>query len=175
MKRIIISCLTVFLLFLLQSSIFHYFSFGNTVPNLLLIAVVSYGLMRGEYSGIIAGFFCGLLMDIFFMNYLGFHSFIYMYIGYFNGKINKYYIKEDFKIPVISMLVSDILVNLSVYIFRFVFRGKFSFANYFTNVFIGDLVYTLLISIVIYPLLLLLENKIINVSFKKEEKNSDVI
>lgn len=175
MKKIIISCLTVWLLFILQTSVFRFIAFGNTVPNLLLIAVVFYGLMRGEYSGIIAGFFCGLLMDIFFMNYIGFHAFIYMYIGFFNGKLSKYIIEKDYKIPLISVVLSDILVSLCVYLIHFVFRGRFSFNTFFTNVLIGDLIYTLVLAIILYPVLNLLEDKVVLAVFKKEDNSGDVI
>ena len=66
MKKGIIAAIFIWMLFLLQSTVFQSLSFNGIVPNLLIVLTASYGFMSGEKWGLIVGFFCGLLCDIFF-------------------------------------------------------------------------------------------------------------
>ena len=172
MKRLIISILTVFILFLLQTGIFRFLAFGNCVPNLLLIAVVSYGLMRGEHSGMITGFFCGLLIDVFYMDFIGFFALLYLYVGFGAGKLNYFYIKENYLLPLIATLLAGFTTNFVIYIVLYLLKGHLNFIDYLINVILGNVIYTLVAAVAIYPLMLLTENKIINRPGRKEETDA---
>ena len=81
MKRFIVCVFLIILCFLFQTTVFKGIALGGIVPNLMIILTASFGFMRGEKTGLIMGFFCGLLADIFFGNVLGLNAMIYMYIG----------------------------------------------------------------------------------------------
>lgn len=172
MKKIIVSIATVIILFLLQTSVFQYFSFGGIVPNLMLVVISVYGFMRGEYDGLLTGFICGLLTDIFFMDFLGFYALLYMYIGFLNGLLHKNFLPDDFRLPLIAIGVSDLTASLLNYLLLFLLNGRLHFEFYFKNIIFAELVYTLGIAIVLYPLILLLEYKFVLVDFGKESKDA---
>ena len=113
------------------------------------------------------GFFSGMLMDIFFGSILGFYALEYMYIGYFNGFFRKQFFPDDIKLPLILIGVSDILYNLGVYVLRFFFRGKFQIGYFMLHIVIPELVYTLLVTIVLYFIILK-----INQHLERMEKRS---
>lgn len=171
MKKLICSIITVLILFLLQTSIFKYISLGGIVPNLLLILICTYGFTRGETDGLIAGFFCGLLNDIFFMNFIGFYTILYMYLGYVNGKFHEYYYSEDVIIPISSFAVTDLLASFATYIFLFLLNGKFNFSYYFVHVILAEVIYTIGVAIILFPLLRVLEIKFINREIIKEPED----
>ncbi|MDE5865677.1 MAG: rod shape-determining protein MreD, partial [Lachnospiraceae bacterium] len=98
MRRILITALLIFICFLMQCTVFHALAFGGIVPNLMIVLTSSYGFMRGEKDGLLIGFFCGLLVDIFFGSVIGFYALIYMYIGYANGKFCPIFFPEDIKL-----------------------------------------------------------------------------
>lgn len=168
MKRFICSLLTVLILFLLQTSVFKYISLGGIVPNLLLILICIYGFMRGETEGLIAGFFCGLLNDVFFMQHIGFYTILYMFIGYGNGKLNELYYPDDAIIPITSIVLSDLFMSMCNYVFLFLLNRRFDFSYYFVHIILRELIYTLGMFIIIYPLLRILETKFINKEINKE-------
>ena len=91
MKRFLIYLSEILILFVIQTSTFHYFGLADIMPNLLLILVVSSAYMRGRLTGLGIGFFTGLLMDIVYGELIGLYAFIYMIIGYFTGYANKIY------------------------------------------------------------------------------------
>ena len=97
MKRNIAAVALVILFFILQSTLFQTLHFGGISPNLLIILTASFGFMCGKKYGLVVGFFCGLLTDIFFGNVIGLYALIYMYIGYANGFFNSIFYQNDIK------------------------------------------------------------------------------
>ena len=94
MKSKIVLFFTIIVCFLMQSTVLHLISIGSITPNLLLILCVSMGLMRGRKSGLWTGFFCGLLVDLFYGSVFGFYALIYMYAGFLSGYAFRIYFKK---------------------------------------------------------------------------------
>ena len=95
MRKFLVTFIMIITCFLLQTTLFRYIAFGGVVPNLLMILTASTGIMRGEKEGLVTGFICGLLIDIFFGSFLGFYALIYMYIGFIDGVFNKIFFPEN--------------------------------------------------------------------------------
>lgn len=158
MLSVLVCVFFVFICFLLQSTVFPNLAFGGIIPNLMIIVTASYGFMRGRKSGLLVGFFSGLIMDIFFSSVLGFYALIYMYIGYLNGVFKKMFFPEDIKLPIALIVGSDFLYNITIYVLSFLLKGRFQFSNYFFNIIIPEMVYTIIVTCALYPLLLLVES-----------------
>ena len=158
MLTIVVSAFFVIICFLLQSTVFHSLSLGGIIPNLMIILTASYGFMRGRKSGLLIGFFSGLLMDIFFSDILGFYALLYMYIGYLNGVFKKMFYPEDIKLPIALIVGSDFLYNILIYLLTFLLNGRFQFLYYFFNIMIPEMVYTIIVTCIFYPLLLFSES-----------------
>ena len=154
MRRKIVLFIIIAICFLLQTTVFRALTFANIGPNLLIIVVSSFGLMRGKKEGLWVGFFCGLLIDIFFGFYLGGYALLYMYIGYINGMFKKYFYPDDIKLPMVMIGASDIACNLVIYFVMFLMRSKFKFWYYFSSIIIPEFVYTMVITIFLYFILL---------------------
>ena len=101
MKKAIVSSVFILCLYLLQSTLFAMFSVGGIRPNLLIIAVASLGFLGGKRTGIYAGFFSGLLIDIGFRSVYGVNALLYMYIGYTCGTLKKILFPKDIKMPLL--------------------------------------------------------------------------
>lgn len=160
MRRFIASAILIMLCFILQSTVFKELEFGGIVPNLMIVLTASYGFMRGEKAGLMVGFFCGLLADIFFGGLLGLYAMIYMYIGYLNGKFNKLFYPEDIKLPLALILVSDLGYGMICYLTLFLLRGRFHLSYYFLNIILPEMVYTILVTLVLYPVILWINRKL---------------
>ena len=82
MRRKIVVTIIILVCFILQCTVFRSLAFGGIIPNLMIILTSSFGFMRGDREGLVIGFFCGLLCDIFFGQSLGFYALLYMFIGF---------------------------------------------------------------------------------------------
>lgn len=82
-KRKIITLFIIVVCFLLETTVFPSFSLAGITPNLLVVIVSSFGFMRGKNEGMVVGFICGLLIDVFFglQGVIGFYALIYTLIG----------------------------------------------------------------------------------------------
>lgn len=170
MKRFLITFFAIITLFVLQGTFFKAFAFGNTVPNLLIILTVSVSLMRGDKAGILTGFFSGLLLDIFSGPAIGLYALIYMYIGYANGGFSKIFFPEDIKLPMIMIILSDFIYGMCVYSLLFLLRGRTDFSFYLRKIIIPECIYTIVVTLVLYPLILYIEKKLKNAEIRKARK-----
>lgn len=170
MRRKIVIAVTIIICFLLQSTVFQRLSFVSISPNLLIVVTAAFGFMRGRKEGLFVGFFCGLLMDVFFGPVLGFYALLYMYVGFINGIFKKIFYPEDVKLPIFLMAASDLSFNIIIYFIMFLFRGRFEFGYYFIHVMIPELVYTMIVAVVIYFILLKINQKLEEIEKRSAKK-----
>lgn len=157
----------IWILFILQSTVFKFLQIASTTPNLLLILTVSLGFMRGKREGLFVGFFCGLLIDLFYSSILGYYALIYMFIGFFCGCLCNVFFDEDIKVPLIFVTVTDLLYGTVIYLTRFFLRGRVDFAGYMKSVILPEIVYTVIVTLILYRIIYLINRKL-----TEEEKGS---
>lgn len=160
MLRKIIMTLLVLVCFILQGTVFRSLEIGGIVPNLMIILTSSFGLMRGDRTGLLTGFFCGLLCDIFYGNMLGFYALIMMYIGFLNGKFSGIFYPEDIKLPLALIISSDLTYGVVCYVLLFLLRGRFAFSFYLTRVILPEAIYTIVAAMLLYPLVLKINERL---------------
>ncbi|MBO5070923.1 MAG: rod shape-determining protein MreD [Roseburia sp.] len=160
MRRKVAVSIIIIICFLLQTTLFQALAFASISPNLLIIVVSAFGFMRGKKEGLFIGFFCGLILDIFGGTVLGFYALIYMYIGYLNGFFRKLFYPEDIKLPMLLIAGSDLASNFIIYFFLFLFRNKYDIGYYFWHVMIPELVYTMVVTIFLYFVILKINQRL---------------
>ena len=153
MKRILSYAALILIFFLVQNNIFAASSLIATVPNLLLILVFSFGFIRGSLEGMLIGFFCGLLNDVFFGDIIGFSALMYSVLGYVMGLLGNLYYTDFVNMPLILCLFSMLAYHIGTYLFAFLIPGHRGFGAYLTSVAIPELLYTGLMTLLLYPLL----------------------
>ena len=160
MKRKVITGLIVLVCFLLESTVFHKLTFANISPNLMIIVVSSFGFMRGKKTGMTVGFFSGLLVDLLWGSMLGFHMLIFTIIGYLNGTFERLFYDDDIKLPIILIGASEIFYSLIMYGCMYMLQGDFLFGNYLYRIILPELVYTILVTLVLYQIILKINRKL---------------
>lgn len=168
MKRVITLGILIIICFVLQTALFPFIEIADVTPNLLLILTVSFGLMRGRREGMLVGFFCGFLYDVYFGYTIGFYMLIYMLIGYCNGFFHRLYLVEDVLLPIIIILLDDFVLNFATYVIFFMMRNRIELGKYMRQIMIPDMIYTALLTLFIFKLLVL-----INRTLKRWEKGSE--
>lgn len=166
-KRICILIVLILAGFVLQCTLFAHLALGSVKPNILLVLVASVGLLHGSKPGMFSGFLCGLLIDIQFGGLLGFYALIYLVIGYVNGYLGETYYEENIKLPLAFITVSELCYGVLIYLLMFMMRSEFDFPYYFSHIIIPELIYTILVAIILYPLIRLISRRL-----ETEEKRS---
>ena len=170
MLRKITMVILILFCFLLQTTLFRSLAFAGIVPNLLIVLTSAFGFMRGEKEGLLIGFFSGILCDIFFADILGFYALVYMYIGFLNGKFCKIFYPEDIKLPLALITASDLSYGVLCYVLLFLLRGRLNFPFYLGTVILPEVVYTIVITCLLYPLALFVNNRLEGFERKSAKK-----
>ena len=160
MRRKIVLAITIIVCFLLQCTVFKALAIASISPNLLIVVVASFGFIRGKKEGLFVGFFAGLLLDVMFGSIIGFYALIYMYIGYMNGFFKRIFFPDEVKLPLALIAGRDFFCNLLIYFLLFWFRGRFSFGYYLLHTILPELVYTMIVSVLLYFILLKVNEKL---------------
>lgn len=160
MIRRISTALLIFAAVILQCCVFQVFEIASIKPNLLIILTVSFALMRGSRSGLLIGFFGGLLMDILFPGTMGFQALVYMWIGYLFGNAYRIFYDDDIKTPLLFITLADLLYGIIYYFFQFALRGRIHFFWYLGRIIIPEALYTIIITLLTYRLLYSINRKL---------------
>ena len=120
-------------LFVLQLSFLPLIAIYGIVPDLLLLATVSFAFLRGSVWGGFIGFALGLLEDLSVGSFFGLHAFTLPLIGLFFGRFSDRVFKEQFFLPITASvaatfakyLISAVIVYLLGYHFNpFLHMGR---------------------------------------------------
>lgn len=166
-RRIVVTALIVIAAYLLQTSVFPALEIAGVKPNLMLIVTASFGFMRGTREGMMVGLASGLLIDTQSGEMIGFYALIYLLTGYVNGLFEQIYFDEDIKLPLFLIAGSDLIYGLVIYVLTFLLRSDFNFLYYLNSIIVPETIYTIVITLVVYPLLLFINHKL-----EAEEKRS---
>ena len=157
-KRVAVTVLIVLAAYLLQCTLFNHLELAGIKPNLILIVTASFGFMRGQKEGMLVGFFGTIL---------GFYALLYLVIGFVNGLFEQLYFDEDIKLPLFLISVSEFLYGIIIYLLMFMLRSDFNFLYYLNRIIVPELIYTIVITLGLYPLILFINHKL-----EAEEKRS---
>ena len=120
-------------LFVLQLSFLPLIAIYGIVPDLLLLATVSFAFLRGSVWGGFIGFSLGWLEDLSVGSFFGLHAFTLTLIGLFFGRFSDRVFKEQFFLPITASvaatfakyLISSVIVYLLGYHFNpFLHMGR---------------------------------------------------
>lgn len=160
MKRRIIMIFLIFFCFVLQSTLMQTFAVASVSPNLPVILTVSFALMRGKREGMFTGVILGILTDVFYGPALGFYALLLTCVGYLNGFCYRIFYDDDIKMPVILTGISTFGCDLIIYVFQYLLRGRIHLLFYLNRIIIPEVIFTMLITLVVYRLLLALNHKL---------------
>ena len=168
-QRKVVTLLLILISAVLQGTLFKALSIGSITPNLLLILTVSFGFMRGKKNGIWIGFFCGILKDLLSDGLLGFYALVYLCIGYAAGCCCKLFYDEELRVPIILMAAGDLVYGGLVYGMQYLMRGRIQFYYYFGRIIIPEMIYTVLMTVLLYRLLFNINKRLTELEMKERD------
>ena len=90
-----------------------------------------------------------------------------MTVGFIIGFCQKIYFRENLLLPTILIAISDLLYGIFYYITEFLMRGRLHFGFFFLHRILPEMVYTVIVGIVFFYILVSLEKLV--TTHRKEE------
>jgi rod shape-determining protein MreD len=135
---------------IVQSSLFPFIEIYGVCPDSLMVLVVSFALLAGNPTAVLAGLCGGLLQDIMYGQAMGFYAMQYMLIGYFVGLIyGKVFVGKSL-IPLFFVGVSIIFRGLFMFIWGYFAGLDISVHTLFLTIVFPEMIYTMAITPLIY-------------------------
>lgn len=153
MLRHVLTGILILLLTVIQSTILRGIEIFHVIPNLLLIALVSYSLCRSEYSALVVGICCGLLLDFIGGRSIGMNTLLCAVATYVCLVISDSLFNNNTFVAMVFVLVFSIFYELLIYIFYFAIWGEGHFAYALFCKIIPISVYNFLFTPLIYPIM----------------------
>ena len=132
MRRKLTMAILILVSIILQSTVCQMISIASIKPNLL----------------------------IFFNSIIGFNALIYLWVGYFSGYFYRIFYDDDIKTPLFLISISDLIYGIVQYGFMFLMRGRIHFFRYLGRVILPEVLYTLILTIVLYRLFYWINQKL---------------
>jgi rod shape-determining protein MreD len=103
-----------------QVSVFSQVNVFGAVPDVLLVSLVCFALLRGSLVGAVGGFFAGLLVDTASLGTLGLTSLVLTLAGYWIGRYGETTGRDRAHAPFLSVAVVTVLYQLGLLVVYFV-------------------------------------------------------
>jgi len=156
MKRVLINIAIIILFILidlLQANFFTWFNIVGVMPNLFVILMLYIGLFMRRTSTIIYGIIYGILIDIFIGRRLGITSIMLTTVGILANLFDKNFSKDN-RITIMTMVgACTIIYEVGTYFMNYLILNINVELLAFAKVLIIEVIYNVILTIIIYPLI----------------------
>ncbi|MFA6321334.1 MAG: rod shape-determining protein MreD [Candidatus Omnitrophota bacterium] len=135
-----------------QGTAMDYVKILGAKPDLLLIAVIFFGLFLGPAAGLESGIAAGMMMDIFTLDFLWINTVTLGITGFIIGTINTQISKESKRADFVFVLIFT-MFSMSLHYLIVAILSKsvvLGFVEFFTSSVIPTAIYSGLVSIPVY-------------------------
>lgn len=142
-----------FFIYFLQADFFSWFTISGIKPNLFVIYILFIGLFGNRSMGIIYGAVCGIFLDLLYEANVGINITGLVLIGILAILFNKNFSKDS-RITIMFMVFgTTIIFEVITYFINYVLYSTNVEVISFIKILIVEVIYNILITIIIYPLL----------------------
>lgn len=157
--KIILYAVCIFLITLFQSTVLDYVRIYHVKPNLLIVFTVCIALLRGNKEGAVVGFITGLFQDMISGRVIGCYALLGLYLGLIIGSVNKRLYRENFLVVIFFTFISSIIYESLVCLLGIYTQVSVDLLYAFKNIILIEAVYNSIISIVVYVITIILDDK----------------
>ena len=145
--KILLKSAIIVVALLIQLTLINSITILGVKPDLIMVVVVVFSLLKGEKEGTISGFASGLLQDIFSTGLLGINALAKTVIGFICGILKEKIFHEHilFLIPVITFIAS-IMQSILIFLLLRAFGIEYNLAWSLKQLALPEALYSSLLS-----------------------------
>lgn len=156
MKKFFINVILIlvgFAIYFLQSNFFSWFTIASIMPNIFVIFVLFIGLFGSRSMGAIYGSLIGIILDLLFEEKVGVNLIGFVLIGVIATIFNKNFSKDSRITIMFMVLGTTVIFEVVTFFINFVLYSVNVEMFNFVIVLMIEVIYNILITIVVYPLM----------------------
>lgn len=136
---------------LLQVTIAPHIALLGVVPSFPLLVVITLAFVDGSAPGAVAGFACGLMLDLLGSGPVGAWALVLTIVGYLTGMLEANVFAEGWLLPVTVALLAGLLAEFSYLIVMLVLGLDIAFWTTLWQVVLPGAVYNSVLALLLYP------------------------
>lgn len=133
---------------------------GLVKPDLILIMVICYGLLRGPDEGTLFGLVSGFFLDLLSGNVIGIGALTKMVAGFSTGLLERIIFKDNFLIPAIAVFIGTVVFESFNILMHLSFNTNINFGLTFLSSVLPLAAYNTVLSPFVYHFLIKMERYI---------------
>lgn len=141
------------IIYYMQSNFFVWFNIAGVMPNLFVILVLFIGLFASRTMGTVYGIAIGLLLDLVFGSKIGVCAGTLGIVGFLAGVFDKNFSKDSRMTIMFMVMGSTIIFETANYILNYIISSTNVEIVNFIIILIIEVIFNLLLTIVLYPLI----------------------
>lgn len=145
--------LTLILALLIQTTMVMDISPWGLIPDLILLIVLSYGLLKGPFFGMSLGLVGGFAIDFIGGGIIGINALSKMIIGLLCGAMEKTIFKDNLLVPALAAAIVTILQDLIIYLVLVSFGNQQPFVYHMIRYTLPLMAYHMILAPVIYRMI----------------------
>lgn len=156
MKKTVINIsliIVAMLIYILQANFFHWFSIAGIMPNLFVIFILFIGLFANRTMGTIYGLIVGIILDLTIGTKVGSYSIGLGLIGFLAAIFDKNFSKDSRMTIMVMVVVVTCIFEILSYLLMYIFFSIHLEIVNFIKILAVEVVYNLILTIIIYPLI----------------------
>ena len=154
-KALSILCLilTFFIIYFLQANFFTWFNIATIMPNVYVILVLFIGLFVKRKIGLACGIGFGLYLDIVLGKTIGTSALALGIVGFLGEILSKNFSKDSRFIVCLMVIGTTAVYEIIVYLLTMLRTEGTVEILAFLNILLIEMLFNVLITIIIYPLI----------------------
>ena len=143
----------------IQFSLFVKIPYMKFSPNLLLIITAFLGYAGGKNTGMLTGFFAGLIIDVFYCPVIGYNALVFLTIGLICGLLNRMFYADNLFAPILILMLCDLGNELLYFFVWHVLQAKFDFGYTLIHIILPEMSLTFIAGLLLFKPLTFLAGK----------------
>lgn len=156
MKKVLIHIeliIIIFVIYFLQSNFFNWFTISGIMPNLFVVFVLFVGLFASKMMGTVYGMIIGLILDVLFRQRIGISFIALGLVGFLATVFDKNFSKDSRMTIMLMVAGLTLLYESIIYFANYFVLGTTLEIIPFLKILTIEIIFNLLLTIIIYPLL----------------------
>lgn len=160
MKKLCIMIGIILINFIFQTSLYHFVSIFNVVPNISLILLVIFSMITNGIVGGFLGLLTGFLYDIMLQEVLGIYTLIYFVIGALIGSFSEELNRENYILYGATTLLATIFMHLSFFIILFFLKYRIEYSYFILGKIVLEIIFNTALTFFVLKFIISLFSKI---------------
>ena len=149
--RAVLILLVLLAVAVLETTIGPAFGIFGVGPDIVLVMVVSWGLLRGSEEGMLWGLLGGLCLDLLSGSAMGMHTLILIVVGYLAGLAPRSPLRSGLLLPVAAICAATLAYDVTIALVLRVTGWQLAVAPALAQVAVPSMLTNSVLMLIVYP------------------------